>query len=151
MSFSQLYDLEAHLKDAHGGFKCVSCEKSFMTKSGLITRQKEFHKDRSKCQHCGKVLATEESLKRHSTRHPCHQEKRFSCIKCGKGFTTNSSLALHDNEIHKMIETFKCSIYAVKLIWVIFEKSQYKNHMNSHNNVKPLKCEECGKRFQQKT
>ena len=141
--FNEFCDLETHLKDIHAGAKphqCGSCEKSFMTKSGLFTHRQS-HEEGYKCPDCGKVLATKESLKRHLM---CHHEKRFSCTKCGKGFTTNAALALHDNSIHKKIETFKCDICGKGY----FRRSEYINHMNSHNDVKPLQCEECGKRFQ---
>ncbi|XP_028165863.1 zinc finger and BTB domain-containing protein 41-like isoform X2 [Ostrinia furnacalis] len=85
--------LDAH-KLEHDGkvaiIHCPECNKTFMTWSGLKRHNESEHTqvslDKLKCNVCGKVCKSQQTLKTHGKTHG--DRKLFVCDICGKGFTS---------------------------------------------------------------
>ena len=135
------YFLTQHLA-VHGigaRFKCDQCDKDLSTKGHLQTHRRTHNSSPQKCNQCGKMYKTMESLKKHIAN--THSEKRLKCDECEKMFSTTSSLNVHKKAVHAL-KSFKCDQcnFRTKLNWLL------KRHLNKvHNGERDIlyKCDLC--------
>ena len=84
------------------------------------------------CDICGKNVR-EQSLPAHKKRHELAEKRPFKCDICGKVRNSNFSTEIFQLEILKFF--FQGFMRTVTL----------RDHMNTHNGVKPHKCRVCGR------
>ncbi|XP_041960198.1 zinc finger protein 2 homolog isoform X1 [Alosa sapidissima] len=123
--------------------QCAHCGKVYATDESLKHHIMLAHttKKRHKCAHCGKVYATDGTLKHHITlTHTT--KKRHKCVLCGKRFKLISTLNIHMNVYCKK-KVRKC----LECGKVFSKNMQLKSHMRTHTGEKPHKCVQCGKAF----
>lgn len=113
----------AHLM-THWGmspFKCYTCKKTYLSKSGLESHSCPGKKPSAKCEGvmypcdvCGTVLSTPKTQRQHMKRH---ESPKHDCPNCEKRF-------VHRYELN--------------------------DHVKTHENDRLFSCEDCSKRFKTK-
>lgn len=163
-AFKRRDHLVCHIRYKHEN---VSYPKRVRTEGGG-GRQKRL------CGHCGKLLSSSQLLKEHvNSIHTGHQP--YKCEKCDISFSRYSNLYHHAVVRDHKVSTFSkaCDIcgldfqsetFYLRHMWkhpenVFCEKCQmkfnnnedFKQHVESvHEELKPLQCDTCGKKFRTK-
>ena len=103
-TFSQLWDLEKHMKNNHTvdplalnlEHKCQDCDFQVDSEEDLIKHVNKCHK--YKCDICGKGFKILAHVKRHVDS--VHKQIKFECTHCNKSFTQEYRLKTHIKTIH---------------------------------------------------
>ncbi|XP_043923695.1 zinc finger protein 569-like isoform X2 [Protopterus annectens] len=125
-------------------YKCVTCNKDFMTKSSLVIHQ-VIHTGLKPyvCTTCGKDFTQKANMIKHQSIHT--GMKPYKCDLCDKCFTAKQSLISHQTS-HTKQKPYKCAIcsriFALKAVFV--------RHQHIHSGQKPHKCTTCNKSFASK-
>ena len=120
-------------------FKCGQCDKDYSTKTHLQTHIKAHIACPQKCNQCGKICKTAQSLKQHIAN--MHSEKLLECDACEQMFSTITLLKLHKQAVH-VSKSLKCGQCKYRCTM----KSNLKRHINRvHNGVRDMsyKCDLC--------
>ena len=117
-------------------YKCELCPKAFVSK-GSLKLHEAYHSGIPKfaCRSCPKEYFSEKARRSHEKTHLTE----FSCNQCGIIYKYEESLKNHQNGIdikHHLICEFFCSE-------VFTTKDDLQNHIYSHVDEKPYKCEFC--------
>lgn len=119
--FRTLRSLEEHSLSAHGGMKCMYCDKRCTSRTNQL---------------------------RHMEIHTHGTERRFVCDYdyCKKSFFTRRQYQAH-KRTHTKGKNFICDIcgYSCRV------PEMLKVHYRSHTGEKPFACDECGKCFVSKS
>ena len=99
LEFATLNKMKYHQKLQHRlQFQCDQCDYT-TPRNYQLKKHKLKHFEKSfPCSHCGKMLATPESLKIHEREHT--GERPFKCSVCGIGFTSQGRMAQHERGVH---------------------------------------------------
>ena len=141
--FRNWKDKDRHEKGIHSNdtsvtFRCLLCDKSFMSKTSLNYHIGVTHSESKpvhQCIVCKKVFSHEQSLKRHKSTGRCYikiDENRIrpKCKLCLKTFSRKDALTAHKAKVH--------GFYAID-----FSKAEEKFRQNDGS----LKCSTCGQKF----
>ena len=171
---AQRRDRDRHVKGVHEKkqsvkFKCLSCDKAFMSRTSLDYHTETVHGENSsvKCKICEKEFRHEQVLKRHlksvhKDLDKVSLKEDIKCEKCGKSFTRKDNLIVHERIVHKTFNIafgalqkmlkykggFKC-----KLCGDQFHGKKAEQKCEDHviakckNEVGGVQCEECGSKF----
>nr|XP_018895846.1 PREDICTED: protein snail homolog Sna-like [Bemisia tabaci] len=127
-------------------YKCVFCNKSYSTYSGLSKHQ-QFHcaanedssaKKTFSCKYCEKIYFSLGALKMHIRTHtlPC------KCKLCGKAFSRPWLLQGHIRT-HTGEKPFSCQ----HCNRAFADRSNLRAHLQTHSDVKKYSCPTCSKTF----
>ena len=133
--------LNDHHRKNHEAQMCGICGKIFELASSLTHHMYSHEERRYYCNKCSFHSHFESELKKHKITH--HTTPQHQCMhsNCGRWFMRKADLVLHV-ETHKQ-NVIKCDIcdHTTTL------PKYMKEHMKSHGNVLPYKCDICNKRF----
>ncbi|XP_059483794.1 zinc finger protein Xfin-like isoform X2 [Neocloeon triangulifer] len=123
--------------------KCPTCHGLFETREQLKEHltQKCRQEEKFPCPICGKLLATKQSMRIHTSLHS--SERKFVCEVCAKTYRTQSALVSHRNVVHLQKSQFMCHICARTFSF----KLAMKRHVMLHMGDLPHKCMACDKAF----
>lgn len=127
---------------------CDQCPKSFPT-SYALGLHRELHLPAEEklfqCPDCPRRYFREAKLKTHTARkHTPEHRRPFQCPACEKRFVNKSQRADHYKKIHENLRPFVCEFCAKS-----FKTKQILlDHLLRHTPQVRVKCEECGKFFQ---
>ena len=133
--------LNIHHRQEHGSQMCGICGKIFELPSSLAHHMYSHEERRYYCDKCPYHSHFESELKKHKVTH--HTEPQHQCMhsKCGRWFMRKADLVLH-------VETHRNNILKCDICEHTTNLKKYMNeHMKSHANVLPYKCDICNKRF----
>ena len=101
------WELVCH-KQAHKSLSCLSCNKTFLLKSKLISHMK-IHRTPKEfgCASCGVIFHTNSELKQHMKNHV--PRKEYKCEACEKIFFSNQHLRNHI-KTHGKERPYTCDI-----------------------------------------
>lgn len=123
--------------------KCSLCPKTYHSADKLANHTKHFHPSAEPatyvCEECGKVCATNGSLKEHRIVHS--DAKPFKCAFCPKSFKNMPRLRTHE-DIHNATQ-YICPHCGLQLN----TKITLKMHLVVHSDKKQYKCEVCGNEY----
>ncbi|XP_059612675.1 transcription factor grauzone-like [Phlebotomus argentipes] len=142
--------LNSHINP--NAFKCEKCEKSFLTKMGLIKHELNKHVPPEqhiyKCDKCPSTFMTLCRARTHEAKHMNEEEKRFKCPQCEKAYAFNAMLKQHMRHAHDESNRHVCEICAK----VFKSKYTYQIHLENHmdNGTRDFPCPMCGKAFKRK-
>ncbi len=156
---------------------CQKCEVTFDCTVELFKHEREVHDTGKVCQYCGKVLATNKTLRNHMRRKHT-KEKPYKCDQCDRAYATSDGLRLHKLQVHserpwvEISATYLCSIcgkYCCTKAKVAAHEEEHKqgkiknmcffcdldfvtvdecrNHVKTHTGKTPFKCPECDECF----
>ena len=133
--------LNAHHRRKHSAQMCGICGKIFELASSLTHHMYSHDECRYYCSKCPFHSHFESELKKHKITH--HTTPQHQCMhrNCGRWFMRKADLVLHV-ETHKK-NAIKCDICDQTTTLPKYMKE----HMKSHGNVLPHKCDICNKRF----
>ena len=121
--FSRDSHLTRHLEEVHANLlqeneSCEECSEKFHNSLMLQMHVKRVHKAKScsrsspggtkipqECEHCGKVLADQDTLKKHILSMHNRDACPFKCHFCNKRFAKNSALLRHKKYVHNDEDT----------------------------------------------
>uniref|UniRef100_A0A1S4H472 Uncharacterized protein n=1 Tax=Anopheles gambiae TaxID=7165 RepID=A0A1S4H472_ANOGA len=95
------------------------------------------------CKLCGKLLTSEESLKKHLKYHV--RPRKYVCMECKKSFSQRSDLNNH-LRIHTDERPYACKLCDKKFR----TNSHLRDHMFTHEEVNKFECDVCHKMFKAK-
>lgn len=105
-----------------------------------ISVQKKSKKEKMKCNFCGLVVSSMDSLKIHTFLHT--GEHAYRCCICGEHFSSLSSRQ-HHMDTHISAQRFKCNPCGERFI----SRAELAKHQLTHE----IKCALCGEIFPNKT
>ncbi|XP_053673539.1 zinc finger protein 845-like [Anopheles nili] len=133
------------------GHQCEQCGKAFFNKAMLRQHQEthetaESRKSNTKsrqrpCPHpgCTHVAMTYQAYYMHRLRH----DMAHRCEECGKRFARQCEVRRHRRIYHSAEHPFKCEACAKTFV----SSQSYREHMDSHANVRRYECDICDKKF----
>ena len=131
-------------------YNCEHCDSTFTHQSSKTKHIKEYHpKDgiakEHKCELCGKVVATNEILKKHlKAVHSDRQEKPHVCPECNFKAKEPRKLKYHIKTVHLKIQSFKCDICEEAFTYqCTLQRHKRSKHENLPARDKKYKCESC--------
>ncbi|KAG4076254.1 hypothetical protein HA402_014803 [Bradysia odoriphaga] len=130
-------DLDHHLENAHTGYPCTKCDKSFTTVAKFNKHQR-CHRVLI-CDFCGQIFFSKRHIRKHLQHHVFNT---FACLFCTQTFKTPKSLGVHKRRVHPD-ELYKCP-HCPKEFKL---KDRYRVHLMKHNPDKPHKCTFCPSQF----
>ncbi|KPJ01312.1 Zinc finger protein 26 [Papilio xuthus] len=143
-------NLANHIRKAHTDediFKCVECDKRFMSAHTLDKHLTTVHKTFIlQCPKCPEVLRSRYLKKRHLAI--VHDEKTYQipCELCNKVYLSKSALVRHNLRVHVRERSFNCDLCDYKS----FTNSILQDHRLKHFDVRAYECEFCKKTFRRK-
>ncbi|XP_053622230.1 zinc finger protein 595-like [Plodia interpunctella] len=154
--FRGLSRLMSHKRYLHApvddGCYCVECDISFKSRSLYNTHMRYSIKhvpDSEKvfCRQCNKPFRSQSVLNKHIA--VAHEDsERSECDICKKVFKSKTAVRTHIKRKHLKS---KLNVERNKMCDICGKAFQFKScleqHMNSHYNIRPFKCEECGATF----
>lgn len=121
------------------------------TPGGLSTHKKLAHSgvrpsQSNVCHICAKNFSTRTGLQEHMvTIHQPREKGQLQCNECGKWLMNNRCLKTH-MILHSDVE-FRCD----KCEYVTKKKTLLNRHLlTKHSNLRPYKCDRCGRDFKMK-
>uniref|UniRef100_A0A4Y0BNC7 Uncharacterized protein n=1 Tax=Anopheles funestus TaxID=62324 RepID=A0A4Y0BNC7_ANOFN len=135
------------------GHKCAQCGKAFFNKA-MLRQHLESHgtvesrkatstvKMRQRpCTYpgCAHVALTYQAYYLHRLRH----EMAHRCEECGRRFARYCELRRHRHIYHSTEQPFKCELCSKTFL----SSQSYREHMDSHANVRRFECDACDKKF----
>lgn len=134
--------LSTHIKNENS-FKCVYCDKKFSYHL-LLTQHEKQHllTGKYQCSVCQLSFDSINRLKFHMKTHL--KIKDYICQHCGKEFLRMNSLRRHVQICHSG-HRLQCPVCKKKL------KGHLTEHMRTHKQARPHKCDQCERRFTQST
>ena len=142
-SYSTKSILNAHMKkhDETLWFSCSTCTRSFTTKKGFERHVRTHTGERPySCLICTKSFTRKDHLQCHIRTHT--GEQPFSCSTCGKSFTKKQHLRSHMN-IHDEKLRFSCTTCTKSFT----TKQHLERHVRVHTGERPFSCSTCTKSF----
>ena len=106
-----------------------------------------------KCDICETSFKSLEELKTHQNRVHLNM-KSHECDYCGKAFSCPKALLLHKKSEHADLEKTKLKALECGMCdYKAYSKTEMVNHGFKHldKEEKPYQCEECGRRFLQRS
>ena len=107
-----------------------------------------------KCEDCGECFKRKIYLTGHMASHS--NERPYKCVRCGKTYKYKRAMFRHQascgqNRRNERNGTWKFGNYTCEVCGRFFTwKSQFNNHMKSHSNERPHKCDRCAKAYKVK-
>ncbi len=134
--FGSVINLQQHVISYHRGikrFQCQICHKKIATEGGLKYHLKNAHENipGRQCNECGKIYKNEHLVNAHMLR--CHGELNVFCPKCPLRFRCKEALKNHMGRKHLESKDFLCHLCGK----VFIELGGLRNHLHTHNEVKP--------------
>ncbi|XP_067013725.2 gastrula zinc finger protein XlCGF8.2DB-like [Anabrus simplex] len=145
-------------------FMCNVCSEVLDGKLGLLRHLKRHKDDRHfKCDHCGKVFGSGNSLSKHLLFHPllvcryCHEcftkknkltehlRSHTECNVCGKSFSNKGGLVRHLRS-HTGEKPYCCTVCGK----LFTQKGHLAKHLRTYTCEKSFSCDVCGKSFMKK-
>jgi len=137
-------ELRQHLQLHEGPkpFFCSFCSMRFISQTALKLHNTKHVEDRPyECEVCHKTFKIKYSLQSHMIVHST--AKQYLCDECGFSSAYKRSL-----EEHKMVhsgDTLKCDFTGCS--FQTTKRTNLNQHILTHSNLKPHKCELCGHAF----
>jgi KRAB domain-containing zinc finger protein len=131
-----------HHKKMHEGiiYRCVQCQSTFQTISGLKYHSKTVHEVRKfECHHCQNTFKAKHSLKRHLSLH--FNSIVYPCNQCSAQFVTHAALR------HHSLICSKTNVNNLNCIDVPAPQKHAPIVTDVKYVEKKYKCLECGKIF----
>lgn len=127
-----------------GNLSCIVC--TFKTKKRkLLMRhiQRMHFEKKHQCNKCTKEYRYQSELKKHVI--DVHEKITLQCDECDKLYTNKYHLNAHKISHHGKYTPHKCPETGCDRK---FTRPDYlKDHINTHNNLKPYTCNTCEKKF----
>lgn len=122
--------------------KCNVCGVVCPTEESLARHKKNHIENRPfECKICGKTYGFQKDLRRH-VKKSHGDSKPYICKECGRGFTDSETFRAHER-LHTGEMPYKCT-YCPK----VFRSSKSLIlHTRTHTGERPYKCDFCDKRF----
>jgi hypothetical protein len=93
------------LTHENGSHLCLECNKTYPSLHNLRIHISHFHKSKSPCSVCGKLVAPGTFMNRHMKSHG---PPSIECDVCLRKFTVRESMIEHQRSVHGMGETLFC-------------------------------------------
>ncbi|XP_050072493.1 zinc finger protein 761-like [Anopheles maculipalpis] len=152
-TFSHSGQLATHIARHNNerGHQCIQCGKAFFSKALLRQHltSHETHETRTTthkmrprpCLYvgCKHVARTYQAYYLHRLRH----EMAHPCDVCGKRFARDCEMRRHRRIYHSVDHPFKCEQCSKSFL----SSQSYREHMDSHANVRRFECDVCDKKF----
>ncbi|XP_022818939.1 zinc finger protein 415-like isoform X10 [Spodoptera litura] len=138
---SYKYHTATHEK---GVYQCKQCQTEFETviKLKIHEKQKHGNKKTHRCGHCAKTFTDYRQKEKHlGLVHG--KNHKLKCSACDKVFKASKHLNIHVRREHLLERDNPCKLCFMRF----FSKSELKEHMTKHSNVKAYKCDQCSKSF----
>ena len=127
---------EANKKPDIVDYRCINCNKGFITKNELEVHKKTVHTndEQNNCKNCARSFTTKSELSKHMATHTNVQ---YDCNQCTKKFETKHDLTNHIS-IHTD-EQLSC-----KSCGEVFKtQSKFSKHIETHTQDGDWNCDEC--------
>jgi len=144
--FYNLRQLAKHLaQDSHVGQTPFLPKKE--CKNETLSRKRKSKRYLCSVEGCDKSFSDSSNRKKHERTHDKNRE-RFFCTECSKSYSTKTDLNIH-LKVHKGEYPHKCTHPNCSKAFV--RLSELYAHERTHDNILPHICQECGKRFREKS
>ncbi|XP_035910985.1 zinc finger protein 497-like [Anopheles stephensi] len=135
------------------GHLCAQCGKAFLSKA-MLRQHQESHETHSTrkvsttykmrprpCQYagCNHLARTYHAYYLHRLRH----EMAHRCDVCGRRFARDCEMRRHRRIYHSSEHPFKCEQCSKTFL----SSQSYREHMDSHANLRRFECDICDKKF----